>query len=76
MTILAQVFGLQSFMFGAAVESLVAIKLLPSYYSSQNHLSTVAVIFVANLAFYSFFWVLVYPNFLSPLRRIPGPRVS
>lgn len=76
MTVFAKLFSFQSLTLAAAFESLLVIKVLPSYYSSQSHLTQVAIIFLANYAFHALFWVLVYPRLLSPLRHIPGPRVS
>jgi hypothetical protein len=36
----------------------------------------VATILTINYAFGVVFWVLLYPIVFSPLRRIPGPKVS
>lgn len=76
MTLWGKVFGFPSLTLAAIPESLLAIKLFPDYYNSQSHLATVIAIIAVNYALGAFFWVVVYPNFLSPLRRIPGPRVS
>ena len=60
----------------ACVEGFFAIKLFPNYYSSSSHLAVVAFILLINYAFGVVFWVLLYPVLFSPLRRIPGPKVS
>lgn len=76
MAIASQIFGFSSLTLAATVESVVAIKLFPDYYSGTNHLLPVALIFLANYAFGLVFWGLLYPVLFSPFRRLQGPRVS
>lgn len=77
MAVLAQLFSFQSVTLIAAVEWFLAIKVLPGYYDTQKtHLATAGVVFAVNYAFYGLFWLLLYPRLLSPLRHLPGPRVS
>lgn len=76
MAILSQLFSFSSLTLAATAEWLLAIKLFPNYYSSQTHLASATLIFLVNYAFGIFFWALLYPNFFSPIRHIPGPRVS
>jgi hypothetical protein len=80
MGVLAQVFSFPSITLAAAVESLYAIRhypdTFPKLFESESHLGIAAVIFLANWAFLGLFWGLIYPRLLSPLRHLPGPRVS
>jgi hypothetical protein len=76
MTLARKLFGFPSLTLAAAVEALVAIKLFPDYYGTQSHLAAVGTLLCANWAFGLVFWTLVYPRVFSPLRHIPGPRVS
>lgn len=73
---LEQILSFPGLTLAGIAESFLAIKLFPEYYSSQSHLSAVGFILLANYGFGLFFWLLIYPNFLSPLRNLPGPRVS
>lgn len=74
MTLASQLFSFPSLTLWGVVESLIAIKLFPTYYSSQSHLSTVAGILAINYVFGAIFWVILYPRVFSPLRKIPGPK--
>ncbi|KAH6986514.1 cytochrome P450 [Ilyonectria sp. MPI-CAGE-AT-0026] len=74
MAILSQLLSFSSLTLAATAEWLLAIKLFPNYYSSQTHLASATLIFLVNYAFGIFFWAILYPNFFSPLRHIPGPR--
>lgn len=76
MTIASKLLSFPNLTLAAIVESLLVIKLFPNYYSSQSHVAAVATILCVNYAFGIFFWALLYPVLLSPLRRIPGPKVS
>jgi hypothetical protein len=60
----------------ATVESFFAVKLLADSYSLRERGYVVAGVFLANYGFLLFFWVVVYPIFLSPLCRLPGPKVT
>jgi cytochrome P450 len=73
---LDQILSFPGLTLAGIAESFLAIKLFPEYYSSQSHLSTVAVILLCNYAFGILFWFLLYPFFFSPLRNLKGPRVS
>ena len=75
MTLASQLFSFPSLTLWGVVESLIAIKLFPTYYSSESHLSTVAGILVINYVFGAIFWVILYPRVFGPLRKIPGPKV-
>ncbi|KAI8680921.1 hypothetical protein NCS55_00341000 [Fusarium keratoplasticum] len=74
MTIASKLLSFPNLTLAAIVESLLVIKLFPNYYSSQSHVAAVATILCVNYAFGIFFWALLYPVLLSPLRRIPGPK--
>jgi len=80
MGVLAQVFSFPGITLAAVVESLYAIRhypdTFPKLFESKSHLGIAAVIFLANYAFLGLFWGLIYPRLLSPLRHLPGPRVS
>ncbi|KAF6528670.1 hypothetical protein HZS61_008972 [Fusarium oxysporum f. sp. conglutinans] len=76
MAVLSKLLGFPSLTLAAVVESVLAIKLFPNYYSTQSHLAAVATILLVNYAFGIVFWVLLYPVLFSPLRRIPGPKAS
>lgn len=76
MGLLEQTLSFPGLTLAGIAESFLAIKLFPEYYSSQSHLSVVGLILLANYSFGLFFWGLIYPNFFSPLRHLPGPRVS
>ena len=76
MTIASRLFSLPSLTLAGVAEFLLIIKLFPCYYSPQSRLAAVVGIILVNYAFGIIFWALLYPNFFSPLRRIPGPRVS
>ncbi|KAG9258421.1 cytochrome P450 [Emericellopsis atlantica] len=69
-----QIFSIPGLTVAALAQSLLAIKLFPTYYSSESHLRTVALIFLANYAFGAIFWIFLYPNFFSPLRHLPGQK--
>ncbi|KAM0260544.1 hypothetical protein ACHAPA_010230 [Fusarium lateritium] len=74
MAVVSKILGFPSLSLAAVVESFLAIKLFPEYYSTQNHLAAVATILAINYAFGVVFWFLLYPVVFSPLRRIPGPK--
>ncbi|KAH7187673.1 cytochrome P450 [Fusarium oxysporum] len=74
MAVVSKLLGFPSLTLAAVVESVLAIKLFPNYYSTQSHLAAVATILLVNYAFGIVFWVLLYPVLFSPLRRIPGPK--
>lgn len=76
MTIASQLFTLPSLTLAGTVEALLLIKLLPDYMDSQSRLAIVGGAVLVNYAFGLFFWGFLYPRFFSPLRRIPGPKVS
>ncbi|KAH8812235.1 cytochrome P450 [Xylogone sp. PMI_703] len=74
MSILPQLFGFSSLTLAAAAESFLYIKVFLKDNGATNHLATVVTIFLANYAFGALFWVFLYPNFISPLRHLRGPR--
>ncbi|CAJ0546993.1 Ff.00g016200.m01.CDS01 [Fusarium sp. VM40] len=74
MAVVSKILGFPSLALAAVVESFLAIKLFPDYYSNQSHLAAVATILAINYAFGALFWVVLYPIVFSPLRRIPGPK--
>ncbi|EWZ29180.1 cytochrome P450 [Fusarium oxysporum Fo47] len=74
MAVVSKLLGFSNLTLAAVVESFVAIKLFPNYYSTQSHLVAVATILLVNYALGVVFWVLLYPLLFSPLRRIPGPK--
>ncbi|KAF4998636.1 hypothetical protein FGRMN_2962 [Fusarium graminum] len=74
MAVVSKLLGFPSLTLAAVVESALAIKLFPEYYSTQSHLAAVATILAINYVFGVVFWALLYPRVFSPLRRIPGPK--
>ncbi|SPJ73362.1 related to isotrichodermin C-15 hydroxylase (cytochrome P-450 monooxygenase CYP65A1) [Fusarium torulosum] len=74
MAVVSKILGFPSLALAAVVESFLAIKLFPEYYSTQSHLAAVATILAINYAFGVVFWMLLYPIVFSPLRGIPGPK--
>ncbi|KAL2161759.1 hypothetical protein VTH06DRAFT_7542 [Thermothelomyces fergusii] len=74
MTVASQLFGFPSLTLAAAIEFLVAARLLPGLVSSHGRLTLAAGAVLANYAFGLVFWAFLYPSFFSPLRRIRGPR--
>lgn len=83
MSFFARIFTLPNLTLAATFESLVVIKFLGNriteifpQFDANNHIGIVAVVFAVNYVFALFFWGLLYPKLLSPLRHLPGPRVS
>lgn len=76
MAVVSKLLGFPSLTLAAVVESVLAIKLFPNYYSIQSHLAAIATILLVNYAFGIVVWVLLYPMLFSPLRQIPGPKAS
>ncbi|KAI1129265.1 cytochrome P450 [Nemania abortiva] len=78
MGVAAQVFGLRSLTFAAAVESFFIIRFHPDLFSRVfrlgTHLEVPIIVFLANYAFALLFWGFIYPRFFSPLRHMAGPR--
>lgn len=75
MTIVSKLFSFPGLALAAAVEALVAVKLYPNYWGPQGHLKALGAILAINNTFGVIFWTILYPRLLSPLRRIPGPKV-
>ncbi|KAI0521079.1 cytochrome P450 [Xylaria bambusicola] len=73
-----QILSLPSLTLIATIESSVVIKFyvesFSRFFNLNAHLQIVAVIFLVNYAFAALFWGFIYPRFLSPLRRLKGPR--
>jgi hypothetical protein len=76
MTIASNIFSFPGLTVAATAQFLLAIKLLPRYYESETHLALLGVIFSVNYAIGVLYWALLYPMLFSPLRHIPGPKVS
>jgi hypothetical protein len=76
MAVVSKLLGFPSLTLAAVIESFIAIKVFPDYYDSKSHLAAVFTILLINYAFGIVFWGFLYPVFFSPLRHIPGPRVS
>ena len=80
MGVVAEIFGLRSLTFAAAVESLVIIKfypdVLPRLFRLGAPLQIAVIVFLTNYAFGLLLWGFIYPKFFSPLRHMVGPRVS
>jgi hypothetical protein len=76
MTIASRLFSLPSLTIAGAVECFLVIRLFPNYFDSHSRFTAAAGTILLNYAFGIIFWALLYPTLLSPLRRIPGPRVS
>ncbi|KAF3007241.1 hypothetical protein E8E14_009234 [Neopestalotiopsis sp. 37M] len=81
MSFFARIFTLPNLTLAATFESLVVIKFLGNriteifpQFDANNHIGIVAVVFAVNYVFALFFWGLLYPKLLSPLRHLPGPR--
>jgi hypothetical protein len=62
----------------AAVETFLALKVLPSHMIPQNApLSRVAaVIFGVNYGILCFYTLFIYPKFINPLRKFPSQGVG
>ena len=71
----SRLFSFPGLTLAATVQSLLAIKMFPSHYSSGRQLLPVVVIFLANYVLGLAFWCILYPVFISPLRHLPGPKV-
>jgi hypothetical protein len=76
MAVMSKILTFPTLTLAACIEGFFAIKLFPNYYSSSSHLAVVAFVLLINYAFGVVFWVFLYPVLFSPLRRIPGPKVS
>lgn len=76
MTLASRLFSLPGFVIAGAAEYFMVIRLLPDYFNSHSRFTAILGIILANSAFGIIFRVFLYPNLLSPLRRIRGPRVS
>lgn len=76
MALSATILGFPGLTLIAVVEALLAIKLFPSYYGTGTHITACVIALSVNYLFGIVFWVFLYPNFLNPLRHLPGPTVS
>ncbi|KAI1198251.1 cytochrome P450 [Nemania serpens] len=78
MHLAAQFFSIPSLTLAAAVETLIVVKfygdLFPRVFGSNSHMEIAVVILLANYAFAGLFWGCIYPQFLSPLRHVDGPK--
>jgi len=61
MAVISKLLGFPSLTLAAVVESVLAIKLFPNYYSTQSHLAAIATRLLVNCAFGIVVWVLLYP---------------
>lgn len=73
-----QNFGFVGLTISSIVEFVVGVKLqlFPEFTGEYGHLKLAAIVFACNYLFGFLFWLVLYPNFFSPLRNIPGPRVG
>lgn len=76
MAIASRIFSLPGLTIAGAVEYLVIVKLLPDYFGLQVGFTAIVGTILVNYVLGIVFWALLYPNVFSPLRRIPGPKVS
>jgi cytochrome P450 len=76
MGIASRLFSLPGLTIAGAAEYFLVVKLWPEYFSSQTRFIAIVGTILVNYAFGIIFWVFLYPNLFSPLRRLPGPRVS
>lgn len=76
MGIASRLFSLPSLTIAGLAEYFLVIKLWPDYLSAHSRFTAVLGTILVNYAFGIIFWVILYPNLFSPLRRLPGPRVS
>ncbi|KAI1270529.1 cytochrome P450 [Xylariaceae sp. FL1019] len=71
-------FSVSSLTLVAAIESFFALKyfpvVFPGSFISDGHIAPVASVLAFNYTLGALFWGFVYPTFLSPLRRIAGPK--
>ncbi|KAK4038486.1 cytochrome P450 [Parachaetomium inaequale] len=74
MTIASHLFSLPSLTIAGAVECFLAIRLFPDYFDSHSRFAAAVGTILLNYVFGVIFWALLYPNLLSPLRQIHGPR--
>jgi hypothetical protein len=71
-----RLFSLQGLLFQAAVEALLAVRLLPEYLPSHNAFLWILIrLLMLNYTLYAVYWGLIYPYFFSPLRHFPSSKV-
>lgn len=58
------------------LESAVAVVLLREYVADYTLISVFVRLLAANIALAAIYKVFIYPFFVSPLRHLPGPKVS
>jgi hypothetical protein len=76
MASLSKLLSFQSVTLAACLESFLAIRVLPAYLeSSRSPLATASLVFLGNYSLWMVFWLFIHPIFLSPLRKLAGPRV-
>ena len=62
---------------GAAVVETVVVNILaPDLLLAKGFSRSILSFFLLNFFLYGVYSVIIYPYFLSPLRKLPGPRVS
>ena len=76
MTIFSRIFSLPGLTIAGAAQYLVIVKFLPDYFSLHDRFTVAVGTILVNYTFGIIFWALLYPNIFSPLRQIPGPKVS
>ena len=62
-----------------AVSILLSVPLVlfaPKYSIAGSYAYTVAAFYLFQWFAYGLYWVILYPNFVSPLRHLPQPKVS
>ena len=56
------------------VESVVLVHLAPQY--ATSYVRTFSALLPLHLFALAFYHIIIYPNFLSPLRHLPQPKVG
>ncbi|KAI0152110.1 cytochrome P450 [Hypoxylon sp. NC0597] len=71
------IFSLQGTSLIAGIESVLILKVLPNYFVdmySQGIIKLIVSIFAVNYALLFIFSAIIYPEFISPLRKFPRPK--
>ncbi|KAI0900056.1 cytochrome P450 [Annulohypoxylon nitens] len=71
------ILSLQGATVAAGIESLLVLKVLPNYVDStysQKNVRLIALVFVINYVIFFIYSTIIYPDFISPLRKFPRPK--
>ncbi|KAI1450642.1 cytochrome P450 [Annulohypoxylon stygium] len=73
----ASILSLQGATVAAGIESLLVLKVLPNYVDStysQKNVRLIALVFFINYVILFIYSTIIYPDFISPLRKFPRPK--